>query len=156
LGGGKRSFPTPETKILKEILLALGQHPDLRVWRNNTGMLWSGAKVRKVERAGMVKAEKGDILIKSGYPVRFGLPGSADILGLISPSGRLIAIEVKTETGKQSEQQKAFAKMIKRMGGVYILARSADEAVKKLEPCGAYNECGCYPNCEDCQYLGRD
>jgi hypothetical protein len=143
-----------EAEILKEILLALGQRSDMRVWRNNTGMLWSGAKVRKVERAGMAKVEKGDILIKSGYPVRFGLPGSADILGVIAPSGKIIAIEVKTETGKQSAQQKAFAKMIRRMGGVYILARSADEAVKKLEPCSEW--CVKYPNCEGCLYLGWD
>jgi hypothetical protein len=123
----------PEAQILKEILLTLGSRADMRVWRNNTGQLWTGKIIRKVERAGTIKVEKGDILIKRGYPVRFGLPGSADILGVAAPSGRFIAVEVKAENGKQSKQQKVFADMVKRMGGAYILARSKDEAMSELE-----------------------
>lgn len=92
---------TSEAQIQFEILKAYGAHPRLRVWRQNTG-------------AAMVK----------GRMVRFGVPGCADILGVISPSGRFLAIECKKATGRQSEDQKRFERMVTSMGGLYVLARS--------------------------------
>lgn len=65
--------------------------------------------------------------------VSFGLKGSADILGILAPAGRFLAIEVKTGTGKQTPQQVRFEHMIRVMGGVYILARSVSCVAKALE-----------------------
>ena len=64
--------------------------------------------------------------------VKFGLQGSADIIGLMKPHGRFLAIEVKTEKGRQSESQKRFQRMIEDMGGLYILARSPEDVIKAL------------------------
>jgi len=36
-------------------------------------------------------------------------------------------VECKSETGKQSEQQKNFQAMIEKHGGKYVLARSAND-----------------------------
>jgi hypothetical protein len=58
--------------------------------------------------------------------VRFGVPGQADISGLLS-SGRRVEIEVKSATGRQSPQQRAFEAMISKFGGLYILARSVED-----------------------------
>lgn len=72
-------------------------------WRNNSGTAWIG-----------------------GQPVSFGFPGSADIIGL-TPTGRFLAVECKSATGKQSDKQRKFEEKIKANGGVYLLVRSVEE-----------------------------
>jgi len=57
-----------------------------------------------------------------------GLP---DIVCIIR--GKYIGIEVKTAKGKQSESQTDFQKELESAGGTYILARSLDEVIEKLE-----------------------
>ncbi|WP_435008011.1 VRR-NUC domain-containing protein [Tundrisphaera lichenicola] len=70
-------------------------------WRNNTG------------------ACKLD-----GRWIRYGHPGSGDILGVL-PNGLFLSVECKTPAGRQSKQQKLFQTMIEKNGGVYVVARSA-------------------------------
>ncbi len=94
-----------ETALVKAILLHIGSRPDVRVYRNNTGCL----------------------IDDRGRPVKFGLIGSADIIGLIAPHGRFLAIECKTQSGKQSDQQRKYQQMIESMGGIYILARKVED-----------------------------
>ena len=92
-----------ETEIQKEIMAYLTVR-QIYHWRNNTG------------RRGTVS---------------YGFIGSADILGLL-PSGRFLAIEVKTETGTQSTDQQEFQLNINMNSGLYILARSVEDVIKKL------------------------
>jgi hypothetical protein len=102
-----------ERHIQTDILLALGGRPDLcTVWRNNTG------KARPLSTPDVV--------------LTYGLEGSADILGLMA-DGRFLAVEVKSETGRQSEQQRRFEAMVTRHGGLYVLARSAAQALAAVE-----------------------
>ena len=98
-----------EHEIMQRILISIGSRPDVRVWRNNTGS---------------VKTQDGRF-------VTFGLNGSADIIGLLR-GGRFLAIEVKSEIGRQSEQQKNFQKMIESFGGLYILARCVEDVTGRL------------------------
>ena len=100
-----------EHVIQNKILLAIGSLPWLRVWRNNTGAL----------------------LDRNGKLVKFGLQGSADIIGMMKPSGRFLAIEVKTPNGIQTASQKRFQRMVEEMGGLYILARSPEDVFKALD-----------------------
>lgn len=130
-----------ETVILKQIMLALGSQPDLRIWRHNTGRLWSGTQFIEPAKNQIIKDSHGrahkidlsDIVIRNPRPVSFGCPGSGDIIGILAPKGKFISVEVKAEDGRQSAQQCIFEKMVKQFGGYYILARSADEALKQLE-----------------------
>lgn len=65
--------------------------------------------------------------------IRYGTPGSSDILGIM-PDGRFLAVECKREKGgRLSELQKAFLTAIQINGGVSIVARSVDELKKELE-----------------------
>ncbi len=89
-----------EAPVLRACLQWLRKH-GVFAWRNNSGMLWA-----------------------NGQPVAFGYPGSADILGLL-PDGRFLAVECKSEKGRQSPLQKTFEENIKRNNGVYVLAYSA-------------------------------
>ena len=56
----------------------------------------------------------------------FSIRGVADILGIM-PGGRFLAVEVKAAKGRQSPDQKHFEELVKRAGGIYVLARSIDD-----------------------------
>ena len=64
--------------------------------------------------------------------VRFGFPGCPDILGQLT-DGRLLAIEVKSPSGRASEAQEAFLALVATHGGVAIMARSVTDLTAILE-----------------------
>jgi len=63
--------------------------------------------------------------------IRFGVPGQADLTGIL-PDGRRLEIEVKSPTGRQTAEQRSFQQMIERFNGVYILARSIHDVRQQL------------------------
>lgn len=100
-----------ETAIVHGCLLALNRLAGVRAWRNNSGA----------------------VRIDTAF-VRFGCPGSPDVIGLIYPHGRFLGVECKTEKGRQSDQQKRFQMMLTKHGGIYILCRSVDECLSLVRP----------------------
>lgn len=56
--------------------------------------------------------------------------GVADILGVIN--GRFIAIEVKSEKGTISPEQRVFITRINAEGGVAFVARGVDQVAREL------------------------
>jgi len=94
-----------ETPLMKEILVAL--------WREFPDGLWY--------RRNVGSARAGDRF------VRFGMAGQADIPGILD--GRAIEVEVKPDTGRQSQDQKHWQAAVERAGGVYLLVRSVDDAI---------------------------
>jgi hypothetical protein len=100
-----------ESSVQHAIRLHLGQKDDLVIWRNNTGQ-W--------------KDENGNY-------IRYGLcPGSSDLIGLLTPSGRFFALEIKSPGGKtdktRAEQQRLFRDLINSKGGYAAVASSVEEA----------------------------
>lgn len=63
--------------------------------------------------------------------IRFGFPGCPDILGMLR-GGRLLAIEVKTTSGRVSEAQAAFLEAVSAHGGLSFVARSVDDLKQHL------------------------
>ncbi|MEI4262810.1 VRR-NUC domain-containing protein [Roseovarius sp. D0-M9] len=57
-------------------------------------------------------------------------PGFSDLL-LIS-EGRVLFLEVKSQTGRQSDDQRAFQAAVEAQGFVYELVRSLDDALRAL------------------------
>lgn len=110
-----------ERDIQNDILMVVGSRKDVRLWRQNAGMARS---------------------MESNNVIRMGVAGCADLTGIVTISGIGIRleIEVKTQKGRQSDQQIRFEKMVQDRGGIYILARSVDDAVSQLEE--AINEIG--------------
>jgi hypothetical protein len=102
-----------EAKIQSEILLAFGATPHMRIWRNNSGLLWAPGPGGTMRR------------------VRASAEGAPDIIGLLR-GGLFIGIECKAEHGRQSPQQLAFQKMIGKMGGLYMIARSVEDVRRQL------------------------
>lgn len=62
------------------------------------------------------------------------MKGVPDILGVIPSDGRILAIELKSKTGRVSPEQRAFLDQIVKDGGVAGVARSIDE-VKQILGC---------------------
>ncbi len=81
----------------------------MRLWRANVGV-----------------AHIGGPRSAGGRVVRFGLPGQADLTGIL-PCGVRLEIEVKRPGCPQTCEQRAFQRMIEHFGGVYVLARSVED-----------------------------
>ena len=115
-----------EHEIQQRIRLACGRGT-VRLWRNNTGAL----------------------VDQQGRFVRFGLcKGSSDLIGLrsleVTPEmvgqrlAQFVALEVKTESGTVSPEQRAFLQLVQQLGGVAAVCRSIEQAqaVLDLGPAG--------------------
>lgn len=105
VAGGATRKPQRESDLLHAILVEFGSRPDLRIWRAN-----------------VIAARS-----RTGQVIRAGVPGQADISGILWPNGRRIEIETKSRKGKQREAQRRWQEMIEKMGGLYILARTLDD-----------------------------
>ena len=57
--------------------------------------------------------------------------GVADVL--CSVVGHFLAVEIKTKNGDQSDNQIIFQKDVEKSGGHYLLARSLDDVIKKID-----------------------
>ncbi len=106
-----------------------------RMWRRNVGTGIPPANVK----AALGMLFRGDIegaieTLKRARPVSFGLAGEPDIDGFITIEGLAIraGIEVKIDD-KQSDAQKLFENMIRKSGGIYVLAYTFDEGIAELD-----------------------
>ena len=61
----------------------------------------------------------------------YRIKGVADIIGIL-PSGRFLAIELKSATGTLTKEQKAFLEAIRTNGGVSFVARSIEDVEEGL------------------------
>lgn len=64
--------------------------------------------------------------------VRYGFPGCSDILGMFI-DGRLLAIEVKSQTGRVTNEQQKFLNLVAENKGVSLIARSVDDVMAVIE-----------------------
>ena len=112
-----------ETKIQQDIRLAVGQVKNLRLFRNETGMLPDP---------------------RTGKWVQFGLcKGSSDLIGfkeIVIDESHLgqklavfISLEVKTKRGKLSDMQHNWLQVVKNAGGITGVARNVAEALNILK-----------------------
>ncbi len=119
-----------ESNILRDVMLALGAGA-VRMFRNNAGAAWQGTSTR---------LQNGDVLLRNPRRVVYGVgnPGGSDLIGWrtveVTPEmvGRrvavFVAVEVKSSTGRASEDQKRFLEAVRAGGGIGVVARSAEAA----------------------------
>ena len=87
----------------------------------------------ELSKAGIVRRNNvGTFLTLGGNPIVIGLPGEAD-LTLFQRGGKTVFIEVKTPTGRQSKQQRAFQKRVEELGFEYIIARNLEDIKRLVE-----------------------
>jgi len=66
-------------------------------------------------------------------PVRMGgVKGMADILALLPPGGRLVAIECKRTGNHPTKDQSLFLEAVAHAGGLSLVAHSAQDVVQAL------------------------
>tara|TARA_B100000809_G_C14792398_1_gene407135 strand:+ start:26 stop:367 length:342 start_codon:yes stop_codon:yes gene_type:complete len=65
-------------------------------------------------------------------PTKYCINGVADILGVIPPDGKLVAIEVKSKKGRVSKNQEAFLLRVRMQNGKAFIARSIEDVQKEL------------------------
>jgi hypothetical protein len=99
--------------LVNAALLTLAPHGF--PWKNSTGALKDG----------------------TGRLVRYGLPGSSDVLACIK--GRFVGVECKVGRDRMSEQQHRFTNAIRRNEGIILLLHAAAdenpiEAASRLIP----------------------
>jgi hypothetical protein len=83
-----------------------------RLWRNNVGLFYT----------------------KYGTPTRCGLcKGSSDLIGILQPTGQLLAVEAKAPGGARRSEQGDFIAVIKKMGGVGFYCESVSEFRAEIE-----------------------
>lgn len=96
-----------EGDIVRDIIAAYEGHPRIKLWRQNTGAIRRGSRF-----------------------IRFGTVGSADITGIMD-GGRRVEVECKKLGNKTHKDrikaQADYGDMIRKHGGVYILAFSVDD-----------------------------
>jgi hypothetical protein len=63
--------------------------------------------------------------------IRFGWVGAPDVLGQLR-DGRILAVEVKSPTGKLSPEQAIFLERIRRAGGVGFVAHDLRDVMREL------------------------
>ena len=88
-----------------------GLHDIAVLWRNNTGQ-------DRVTR------------------VRYGLcVGSSDLVGVRRADGKFIALEVKSSTGRTTEEQRMFLRLVFGAGGIAGVVRSLGQARRVVMGC---------------------
>ena len=112
-----------ESNIQAEILLALSAN-DCLVWRVETAGAWVGQ---------MIHQERGMVTLANARMIHAGLcVGGADLIGIHKPTGRMIAIEVKSARGRASPEQLNFIAAIKAANGITGIAKSVEDALSLL------------------------
>ena len=121
-----------QNSIRKELTKKM---PSVRLFRNNVGLGYMGTVARE---------EPPIIVLRNYRYVKYGLHvGSSDLIGWksieITPDmiGKRVAVfasvEVKTETGKPTDEQKNWIDQVRKAGGIAGVVRSVDDAVRLLE-----------------------
>ena len=102
-------------KTVKAILDYLSSR-DIPAWRINAGFIV------------LPPTKEG----RKGRAIKGAPAGVADILAMLAPAGRLLAIEVKSRYGVVSLKQRAFLEQVARNGGSAMVARSVDDVARAL------------------------
>lgn len=112
------------------------------IFRANVGKGWTG-KADRVTAPGTVAVQPGDVIVRQARVFDTGLPpGFSDLFGLvpvtITPDmvgqtiAQFVAPEVKSPTGRATDQQLKFHSAVNRMGGRSGIVRSPSDAFKLL------------------------
>jgi hypothetical protein len=129
---------TPESILLRAIQLTLSR-TGARLFRNNTGVGWTGDVTR---------LSGNDVLIRNARPLHAGLTkGSSDLIGWtpVTITAEMVgltmavftAIEGKTERQRPTTEQDTFLRAVERAGGIAIVGKNENavrEAVVGWKP----------------------
>lgn len=108
-----------EADILRDCLTWLKLH-GVFCWRQNQGAI-----------TGVHNGKKRFLRFCS-------MSGVSDILGILPPSGRLLAVECKRPGRHATAEQDAFLDIVRQCGGVAVCVRGIDELEQALLAAGVW------------------
>lgn len=86
------------------------------------------------DRCTLFRVNVSKAYTKDGRYFDTGVPkGFSDLFGFRKSDGKAVFIEVKTPTGKPSEQQKKFLSAVRNAGAIAGICRSVEEAEKLIQ-----------------------
>lgn len=104
-------------------MLAVGQRPDVLIWRQQAGLFRAYDDPQRV--------------------VRVGIPGAADAMAVVAVTigqqhlgqtlGVAVAPEFKTSTGRQKQAQRDWQAAFEKRGGIYVLCREPDDLITAID-----------------------
>lgn len=101
-----------ESTIQAHILAKCGANVGLALFRNQVGVAQEFN-----ERTGRTRV------------IRYGLcPSSADLVGIMAPTGRWVCLEVKRPGESMTPDQRVWAAAVRRLGGFVAEVHSIEEA----------------------------
>jgi len=117
-----------ERNIQTRILLATGKHPNIRLFRNNTGQGWQG----------QTRREGNLLIVANPRPLQAGLhKGSSDLIGwkTVEITADMVgqhvavfcAVEVKTGSGRTTAEQEQFLQAVRDAGGIGVVMRDESQ-----------------------------
>lgn len=117
-----------EKNIQTRILLATGKHPNIRLFRNNTGQGWQG----------QTRREGNLLIVANPRPLQAGLhKGSSDLIGwkTVEITADMVgqhvaiftAVEVKTGSGRTTAEQDNFLQAVRDAGGIGVVMRDESQ-----------------------------
>lgn len=74
------------------------------------------------------RVQAGQVKVRGGW-MHLAPQGTADILVVVPPHGRFLALEVKTAKGKEREAQLRWAEEIRAVGGMVRTVRTVEQAL---------------------------
>lgn len=98
------------TILVRDTRLALGREPDLTLFLNSR-----------------VTFINGQPRAKPGLGT-----GSTDLIGVLSPLGRIVSLEAKTGDAVPTKEQKMFMALIRKRGGFAAVFHSVEEAISAV------------------------
>lgn len=128
----------PEKHLERQVLRAVGRHPDLLVAVNTVGVMYRPAALFALQAA---LAPFGQAAVRtavdalSRHRVTVGLgTGSPDLVGCYR--GRAFGWELKTEVGRLSDDQERWHAAARRRGLLVEVVRSPGDALEALRRMG--------------------
>lgn len=120
--------------ITKKILLEIPRaFPGSRLWRANAGAGVPYGVIREAVRLlTQGRVQECIAYLTRQRTVTFGIPGQADTSGILAPGGQRLEIEIKTGSDRLRPEQVTFREMVTRTGGIYVEARSVEDAVESV------------------------
>lgn len=118
---------TSETNIVRSVMLAASRM-GARLWRYNAGVAWAGQSTRRPD---------GSVVIANARPFHGVFEGHSDTGGFVTVTitpemvgqkfARALYVEVKTDRGRVTDQQRQFISMARGAGALAGVARSDDD-----------------------------
>lgn len=112
-----------ETNLQNSAFNAIGQHDDVMIWRQQSGVFRSMTDKDRIVRVGVTGMADSMMIV--------GVTITPEMIG--KRIGVAVGVEFKTETGRQSDAQKRWQKAFEARGGVYRVVRSAADIVQLVE-----------------------